>query len=331
MDGKLRSYFRLFFFAKRPQVVLFYRNFRGFQGGHLKTFNYFQYLKKMPNFSPLIYFSENSIWENNPWKNKCTPENEWEPLAADILFLAGLDWAALDGIKLDSKVPIINLIQAIRHADPNDIRYSYLSRRAIRICVSKEISDALKQTQQVNGPIYTIPNSIDLKMLSKITQDLKYPEELDVFISGLKNPNLARKIEAYLESKSINVVCVVHNIPRESYLKKLAGAKISLLLPAKTEGFYLPALESMAVGTLTICPDCIGNRSFCIDETNCLMPTYEYESIIQRTIMALELKPVDYKRIVSAGILMSKSHSLKKEEESFTKIMKNINKIWGEI
>jgi len=44
------------------------------------------------------------------------------------------------------------------------------------------------------------------------------------------------------------------------------------------EGFYLPALEGMAVGTLVIFPDCIGNRSFCLSGYNCFRPDYTTES-----------------------------------------------------
>ena len=38
------------------------------------------------------------------------------------------------------------------------------------------------------------------------------------------------------------------------------------------EGFCLPALESMATGGAVVCTDAHGNRDFCVDGENCLMP-----------------------------------------------------------
>ncbi|MHB8234167.1 MAG: glycosyltransferase family 4 protein, partial [Solirubrobacteraceae bacterium] len=38
------------------------------------------------------------------------------------------------------------------------------------------------------------------------------------------------------------------------------------------EGFALPPLEAMAAGTAVVCTDAHGNRDFCVDGVNCLMP-----------------------------------------------------------
>jgi GT2 family glycosyltransferase len=38
------------------------------------------------------------------------------------------------------------------------------------------------------------------------------------------------------------------------------------------EGFALPPLEAMATGAAVVCTDAHGNRDFCCDEVNCLMP-----------------------------------------------------------
>jgi glycosyltransferase involved in cell wall biosynthesis len=38
------------------------------------------------------------------------------------------------------------------------------------------------------------------------------------------------------------------------------------------EGFCLPALEAMATGCAVVCTDARGNRDFCQDGVNCLMP-----------------------------------------------------------
>ena len=38
------------------------------------------------------------------------------------------------------------------------------------------------------------------------------------------------------------------------------------------EGFCLPVLESMATGGAVVCTDAHGNRDYCVDGVNCLMP-----------------------------------------------------------
>ncbi len=38
------------------------------------------------------------------------------------------------------------------------------------------------------------------------------------------------------------------------------------------EGFALPPLEAMATGAAVVCTDAHGNRDFCRDGVNCLMP-----------------------------------------------------------
>ena len=42
--------------------------------------------------------------------------------------------------------------------------------------------------------------------------------------------------------------------------------------PRLHEGFCLPALEAMATGGAVVCTDAHGNRDFCTDGENCLMP-----------------------------------------------------------
>jgi len=45
------------------------------------------------------------------------------------------------------------------------------------------------------------------------------------------------------------------------------------------EGFALPPLEAMATGTAVVCTDAHGNRDFCVDGVNCLMPEADPRSV----------------------------------------------------
>jgi glycosyltransferase involved in cell wall biosynthesis len=64
------------------------------------------------------------------------------------------------------------------------------------------------------------------------------------------------------------------------YVKSPDDAEVNELLCQATvfiqtsthEGFALPPLEAMASGAAVVCTDAHGNRDFCIDGVNCLMP-----------------------------------------------------------
>ena len=48
------------------------------------------------------------------------------------------------------------------------------------------------------------------------------------------------------------------------------------------EGFCLPPLEAMATGGAVVCTDAHGNRDFCVDGVNCLIPEPTVESVSAR-------------------------------------------------
>ena len=78
----------------------------------------------------------------------------------------------------------------------------------------------------------------------------------------------------HLAQQGIPALCVTDWLPREKLLLLLVSSRIAVMLPNPTEGFYLPALESMRYADITIVPDCVGNRSFCFNRQNCLIPEY---------------------------------------------------------
>ena len=87
----------------------------------------------------------------------------WSAERADMLFLGGMDWAVLSEAQRRSPPkPVINLIQHVRHANPNESLYQYLSYRAIRICVSAPVADALTATGRVNGPLSVSYTHLDV-------------------------------------------------------------------------------------------------------------------------------------------------------------------------
>ena len=103
---------------------------------------------------------------------------------------------------------------------------------------------------------------------------------------------------------------------------------MTIFLPNKTEGFYLPALEGMAMETLVICPDCIGNRSFCLPGFNCLRPDYAKDAIIEAVKTAVELSSEKAELLLSNASETATNHTLQNERASFLGILDIVDELW---
>jgi hypothetical protein len=313
------------------QSMLFYRDYGGFTGGHLKVWDYFNHVRFSQSYAPFVYFTPQSSWEqNNPWLNSDKSFIVSDPLVnPDLIFMEGLDWHFLDvRYKNNSPVPIINLVQHVRHAYPNNTRYSFLNHRAIRICVSPEIKTYLEETHQVNGEIFVIPCGLDL---SELPQSLDWDKkDCDLLICALKEPILGQQLKIELEKTEKKVELLTAQIPRTEYLQKLNSAKMTVFLPNQQEGegFYLPALEGMALGTLVICPDCIGNRSFCLSWYNCIRPDYRVESLLNTIQQALQYPRSKIREILTQAKQTANEHNLLTERQAFLEILDNVREIW---
>jgi GT2 family glycosyltransferase/glycosyltransferase involved in cell wall biosynthesis len=67
------------------------------------------------------------------------------------------------------------------------------------------------------------------------------------------------------------------------------------------EGFALPPLEAMATGAAVVCTDAHGNRDFCVDGVNCLMPGPRVDEV-SGAIARLLADPQLRERLGRAGI-----------------------------
>jgi GT2 family glycosyltransferase/glycosyltransferase involved in cell wall biosynthesis len=89
-------------------------------------------------------------------------------------------------------------------------------------------------------------------------RSLKAPRpELCLF--GIE-PELAREGVRYVES------------PSDAQVNELLCEATVFVQTSVHEGFALPPLEAMATGAAVVCTDAHGNRDFCVDGVNCLMP-----------------------------------------------------------
>ena len=124
------------------RIMLFHRDFHGYSGGHGKLWDYFRHVDAHPDWRAHLHLTAGSTHEDNPWLDAgVVPQPEWRPHAADALFLAGVDWQAYPQDAPER--PVINLIQGVRHADPDLLLRDFLARPAIRICVGQPVADAI--------------------------------------------------------------------------------------------------------------------------------------------------------------------------------------------
>jgi glycosyltransferase involved in cell wall biosynthesis len=97
-------------------------------------------------------------------------------------------------------------------------------------------------------------------------------------------------------------------------------ADIVVTLPFPVEGFYLPALEAMAMGKALVCPDCIGNRSFCQHEINCLMPAFQLDSI-EAAVLRLLSAPDLTRKLKERAFSDSQTYNIERERTQFSQIL----------
>jgi len=312
--------------------VYFHRNYHGFAGGHLKVWDYFDHINAAEGYRSEIFFTPQSIWaEHNPWfRSRDRILSEWHPRQADIVFLAGFDWLSIGEAERDHfAVPVINLVQHVRHSDPQDARFSFLGHRAIRICVSQEITSALCATGRVNGPIFTIPIGLDFSVFPEPVARSVRP--YDLLIAGLKAPVLADELAGLLRVRhpEMRLLSLTEYIPRSAFLEALGAARTVLLLPSAKEGFYLPPLEAMMMRTIVICPDVEGNRCSCRDgETAIVSPQYDQSALLGAVDRQTALEDNTREALVGRAARTAASHDLSRERAAFHEILTEIHQIW---
>ena len=251
----------------------------------------------------------------------------YQPSQYGFVFLAGTDWRAYLPMRpSDRSQPVINLIQHVRHADPASDVYPFLTEKAIRICVSAEVEQMILASGRVNGPTFTIPNGVDIKALASYAQ----PKVANsVYVLGNKQPVLAREIELQLRQHGMDVQCHAEHVDRSQVLQAMARADVSVLLPHETEGFYLPALEAMALDSLTIVPDCVGNRGFCRTGDTCTMPVMTIDAMLDAVDHTLKMlgsgAALDMRKRARAQVA---EHDLRRERAAFHDILDNLDTIW---
>lgn len=316
--------------ATDVRTMLFTRDFVTFTGGHLKVWHYYNHVLAHPRFDAAIRFTDRSVWDStNPWDGSdARVVRERERFPADVLFLGGLDWLRIpERQRKQSKVPVLNIIQAVHHAKPGTPRYDFLPNRAVRICVSSDTTDALAASGRCNGPLVTIANGIELDDFPAAVPGEDRP--FDLLIAGKKQPQMARSLAARLERPGRRIRVMDEHVPhRRDTIDAINQARVTLFLPNRSEGFYLPAVEGMALRSVVVCPDVVGNRSFCLAGTNCFFPDFNDDSILDATEAALALSGEDLDRMLAEGSATAAKHDMARERSLFYNVLDHLDELY---
>lgn len=292
----------------------FHRDYQRYTGGHQKFRDYIEHTAKLPNVECHLFT-----------KNQCSVMPElfsslsnvvvddlYKPESADVVFLAGMDWQSYLPHKQTGQ-KIVNLIQHVRHGDSENPLHQFLQYKALRICVSEEVRQAI--LPYANGECVTIT------MGHKIPQIVS-EKHLQLYILGKKNPKLALQIETWAKKKNINVKVDLGLVSRAKVFNNFARANVSLVLPNPTEGFFLPGIEAMALSERVVVPDCIGNREYCKPGANITICNYDFESCTSAITSALlRLKTPMQQFEKYRGNRLAHSYNMDAEREEYQKLL----------
>ena len=185
-----------------------------------------------------------------------------------------------------------------------------------------------------------IPPGIDLENFRPLT-DLERRTDMMVAL-GRTNPlkNLPLTLDAWRSLPDPRPELVLFGIEPEvvkepgiRYVTAPSDAEVNRLLNEATafvqtsthEGFCLPALEAMAAGAAVVCTDAHGNRDFCDDERNCLMPASERQAVADAMGRVFN-DPALRARLGSTGIITAADYAWVKRIDALEKFLTEIAK-----
>ncbi len=299
--------------------ILFTRRFRKTSGSHLRTSgthlkvrDYFMHCLQHPRLEPYLYFTPDSEYEDSEVWAEVPRGRIVREIAIngyDTLFLTGKDWKLLP--KTYKGKAIINLLQSLEQCDEAHWVFRYLKKPAYRICVSREILEAIRP--HVAEPAVVIRNGIPLELFHPAPNK----NENTILIWARKQPELGERLFQTLQQRGRAVTLLRDYLPRAQFALRLSESDLFVCLPQAQEGFYLPALEGMASGCAVVCADALGNREFCMHGQTCLMPVHgDYDDhlrMIEHLLVERELK----ERIQQQGLTLAQAYSLENEQKQF--------------
>ena len=297
--------------------VAFIRHYQSYTGGHQKVRDYIDHFIALGWEVELYLVASSHVRED---LFNCIPgvtyNQKHSPERADLVFLAGLDWQT--HLLTPSATPVLNLIQHVRHALPNDERFPFLFNDATRICVSLAVLNAV--TPLAKGKCHWV-------RMGHTIASLDTKKENDLYILATKAPELGHKVANWACHKGWKVI--LHSLPQSpnTVHKMMASSKVTLALPHNMEGFYLPGIEAMYYSDAAVLPDCIANREYCKPGSNAIVCEYQQDAIEEA--ISLAFKQIAQARHAwrkrYARIIVSK-YSLQQERQALKRLLTNFTR-----
>jgi glycosyltransferase involved in cell wall biosynthesis len=89
------------------------------------------------------------------------------------------------------------------------------------------------------------------------------------------------------------------------------------------EGFCLPILEAMAAGTPVVCTDADGNRDFCVQDSNCLMPAATTSAVAEAIARVLS-DPTLRQRLIEGGLATARRYAWSTRADDLDAFMRRL-------
>ena len=154
-----------------------------------------------------------------------------------------------------------------------------------------------------SNPLKNLPLTVDAWRL------LDGPPELWMF--GIE-PHLGEQIGARYWAT-----------PSDAEVNELFNKAAAFVQTSRHEGFCLPPLEAMAAGTPVVCTDAHGNRDFCVDGKNCLMPEPEPRAVaaaLRQVLDDAELR----QRLVQEGLRTASEYGWERRIDQLEHVLEGI-------
>jgi GT2 family glycosyltransferase len=111
--------------------------------------------------------------------------------------------------------------------------------------------------------------------------------------------------------------------PSDEQVAELLAQATVFVQTSTHEGFCLPPLESMATGGAVVCTDAHGNRDFCVDGENCLMPAPE-RTAVSEALARLLGDPELRERLGRAGIETAQEYAWERRIDALEAFLEGV-------
>jgi len=291
--------------------ISFHRKYYSYTGGHQKVRDYIDHFVSM-GISTQLYVEGQANTRRSLFADieKVEYQNHYQPNNADIAFLAGMDWHAYINSGAEHSL-IFNLIQHVRHGDRNEALFDFLAQPAVRLCVSTSVKNAIEP--YANGPCHVIRMGVSLPRLNE-------QKARCLYIVGNKQPELGQKIYAWSQQMGITAKLEDQKVERLDVLRNMSSSQVTLALPNKSEGFYLPGVEAMYYSDTAIVPYCVANKEYFSSKANIRIPDYSEEAIKNEILSAIRITPLTNFARKWHGKRIARQYSLTVERKQLTDI-----------